>query len=51
MSKVVSVYTPVGHRPDWYWEDVFTRRGIEIEGTVTDFDTCPPETLEMPKVT
>lgn len=33
MSQAMSVYTPVKHRPEWYWKEVFERRGIEAPGS------------------
>lgn len=29
MSQAMSVYTPVEHRPEWYWKEIFERRQIE----------------------
>lgn len=31
--QAMSVYTPVKHRPEWYWKEVFERRGIEAPGS------------------
>lgn len=28
----MSVYTPVKHRPEWYWKEIFERRQIELPG-------------------
>ncbi|CAL1126558.1 unnamed protein product [Cladocopium goreaui] len=32
MSQAMSVYTPVKHRPEWYWKEIFERRQIEPPG-------------------
>ena len=31
--QAMSVYTPVKHRPEWYWKEIFERRGIEAPGS------------------
>ena len=29
MSGATTVYIPLGHQPDWYWEEVMKRRGLD----------------------
>ena len=29
MSGATTEYIPMGHRPDWYWEEIMKRRGID----------------------
>ncbi|CAL1147100.1 unnamed protein product [Cladocopium goreaui] len=30
MSGATTVYIPMDHQPDWYWEEVMRRRGIQL---------------------
>ncbi|CAK8996348.1 unnamed protein product [Durusdinium trenchii] len=39
MSGAMSVYVQANHRPEWYWQEVFERRGLPDRGVLGDEDS------------